>query len=212
MSLNKNIIKWQQKWGLGNMQVFSYGNRKLPTETLIVNITSAKNCPSEKLGLCKCSDVCYAKKCERIYKNYLNKNEIVESYMYLWDNEDIINMLIHYIIYSPIKIKYVRLNEAGDFPDQQSIERWSKIGNWLYKVFGIKTYCYTCREDLNFKGVKFIVNASSLNMTAHRWFLCVNKKSFDQLPKDAIKCKGDCRKCKLCFDSKYQGIIYCKQH
>lgn len=38
-------------------------------------------------------------------------------------------MLIHYIIYSPIKIKYVRLNEAGDFPDQQSIERWSKIGN-----------------------------------------------------------------------------------
>ncbi len=65
------------------MQVFSYGNSKLPKETLIVNITSAQNCPSDKLGLCNCSKVCYAKKCERIYKNYLNKNLMVESYMCL---------------------------------------------------------------------------------------------------------------------------------
>ena len=43
------------------MQLFSYGNSKLPTETLIVNITSAHNCPSDKLGLCNCNDVCYAK-------------------------------------------------------------------------------------------------------------------------------------------------------
>lgn len=65
------------------MQVFSYGNRKLPSHTLIVNITSAKNCPSEKLGFCVCSKVCYAKKCERIYKAYLEKNLLIESYMYL---------------------------------------------------------------------------------------------------------------------------------
>lgn len=65
------------------MQVFSYGNRKLPKETLIVNITSAQNCPSDKLGFCKHSKICYAKKCERIYKNYLEKNLLIESYMYL---------------------------------------------------------------------------------------------------------------------------------
>lgn len=63
------------------MQVFAYGNRKLPDQTLIVNITSAQHCPSAELGFCKCKDVCYAKKCERIYKNYLNKNLMVESYM-----------------------------------------------------------------------------------------------------------------------------------
>jgi hypothetical protein len=63
------------------MQLFSYGNSKLPTETLIVNITSAHNCPSDKLGLCNCSNVCYAKKCERIYSNYLNKNLKVEKLM-----------------------------------------------------------------------------------------------------------------------------------
>ena len=61
------------------MQVFSYGNSKLPAETLIVNLTSAQNCPSEKLGFCKCANVCYAKKCERIYKSYLNKNLTLEK-------------------------------------------------------------------------------------------------------------------------------------
>lgn len=64
------------------MQVFSYGNTKLPKETLVVNITSATTCPSEKLRLCRCSKVCYAKKCERIYKAYLHKNTLIESYMY----------------------------------------------------------------------------------------------------------------------------------
>lgn len=121
-------------------------------------------------------------------------------------------MLLYYIIYSPVKIKYVRLNEAGDFPNQQSVDRWSRIGRWLYKVFGIKTYCYTCREDLNFKGVNFIVNASSPKIKAHRWFFCIDRNKFNQLPKESVKCNGNCRNCKLCYDSKYQGVIYCKQH
>lgn len=210
--MNKNIVKMQAKWNLGNMQVFSYGNRKLPKETLIVNITSATNCPSEKLGFCRCNAVCYAKKCERIYKAYRHKNDLIESYMYFWDDKELKEMLLYYILNAPVKIKYVRLNEAGDFPNQQSVNRWSEIGRWLYKVFGIKTYCYTCREDLNFQDVNFIVNSSSPNLCGHRWFFCVNKTQFENLPSNSITCKGDCRKCKLCYDSKYRGVIYCKQH
>lgn len=210
--MNKYILKIQKKWNLGNMQIFSYGNTKLPKETLIVNITSAINCPSEWLGLCRCAKICYAKKCERIYKAYLNKNLLIESYMHLWNDEDIKEMLMYYILNSPVKIKYIRLNEAGDFPNQQSIERWSKISLWSYRVFNIKTYCYTCREDLNFKKVNFIVNSSSPKIKAHRWFFCIDKVQYEQLPNNSVKCKGDCSICKLCYDSKYQGIIYCKQH
>ena len=79
--MNKKILAINAKYNLGNMQVFSYGNRKLPAETLIVNITSAQHCPSDKLGLCEISNICYAKKCERIYKNYLGKNLVIESLM-----------------------------------------------------------------------------------------------------------------------------------
>lgn len=121
-------------------------------------------------------------------------------------------MLSAYIENAPITIKYVRLNEAGDFPNQQSIDQWSEISLWLWDTYRIKTYCYTCREDLNFSNVHFIVNSSSLAIRAHRWFLCTSKEDFEKLPKKAVKCAGDCRKCSLCYDSKYRGIIYCKQH
>lgn len=211
--MNKNIVNLQdRKWNLGKMQVFAYGNSKLPKETLIVNITSAQNCPADRLGLCKCSKVCYAKKCERIYKSYLNKNLLIESYMYFWEEDDIKEMLMYYIMYSPTKIKYVRLNEAGDFPNQTSVDMWSRISKWLYKLFKIKTYCYTCRSDLNFKNVNFIVNGSNPNVRTNRWFFCVNKDQFNKLPKSSIKCIGNCRICKLCYESSYQGVIYCKQH
>lgn len=210
--MNKNIIAAQSIWNLGNMQVFSYGNKKLPKETLIVNITSAQNCPSDKLGFCKHSKICYAKKCERIYKNYLEKNLLIESYMYLWNSSDIINLLCAYIDNAPVKIKNIRLNEAGDFPNQSNVIEWSNIAEYINNKYGISTYCYTCREDLDFSNVKFIVNASTQNIKADRYFLCVNKEDFKKLPKNSITCKGNCNLCKLCYDSNYHGIIYCKQH
>lgn len=210
--MKQSIIRLQTKWGLGNMQIFSYGNSKLPKSTLIVNITSAHNCPSDIRGLCRCSHVCYAKKCERIYKNYLHKNTLIESYMYLWNDHELKELLMYYIINSPVKITHVRLNEAGDFPDQQSIYRWDRLSKWLLKVFKIKTYCYTCREDLDFSNVSFAVNASNENIQADRYFFCVDKEYYENLPDNTVKCKGDCNKCKLCYDSGYRGIIYVKQH
>lgn len=210
--MNRNILKVQSKWGLGNMQVFSYGNSKLPKSTLIVNITSALNCPSDFRKLCSCAKVCYAKKCERIYRNYLTKNLSVENFMKIWSDDELKEMLKVYIEHSPTKITHVRLNEAGDFPDQNSIERWNKIADWLLTTFNITTYCYTCREDLNFSNVNFIVNASSKNIKANRYFFCLDKLSYENLPSNAVKCKGDCNKCRICYTNNYKGIVYVKQH
>lgn len=210
--MNKQILAINAKYNLGNMQVFSYGNRKLPAETLIVNITSAKNCPSDKCGFCNINDKCYAKKCERIYKNYLNKNLVIEECMKSWSIEQLIEILTVYIQNSPKQIKYIRLNEAGDFIDQLNVNSWSTIAKYMYTHFGIKTYCYTCREDLDFSCCYFTINASSQKINAKRYFLCVDKNKFENLSENTIKCKGDCKTCKLCYDSNYSGIIYCKQH
>lgn len=210
--MNKNILAINAKWNLGNMQVFSYGNSKLPAETLIVNLTSAHNCPSEKLGFCKCANVCYAKKCERIYKAYLNKNLTLEKLVQSWTIADWKDILRVYIQNAPKSIKYVRLNEAGDFPSQEMVDIFNELSNWLYGTFNIKTYCYTAREDLDFSNAYFAVNASSQNIKANRYFLCTDKQIFDNLPNYTIKCKGDCKKCSICYDSNYKGIIYCKQH
>ena len=72
-------------------QVFTYGNSKLPKSTLIVNLSSAENCPSRKRGLCEIEDKCYARKCERIYPNYKKKNLIVEGWFNSASDEDIID-------------------------------------------------------------------------------------------------------------------------
>ena len=87
-----------------------------------------------------------------------------------------------------------------------------QIEMFINEAFNIKTYCYTAREDLDFSNVYFAVNASSQNIKANRYFLCTDKQTFDNLPNRTIKCKGDCKKCSICYDSNYKGIIYCKQH
>jgi hypothetical protein len=122
-------------------------------------------------------------------------------------------MLSLYIDNSPVKIKYLRLNEAGDFPDQRSVNRWSMLSDWLNDKYGIKVYCYTCRLDLDFSKATFAVNGSNEEINnAKRFFICVDKDEYESLPEHSVTCKGNCRLCKLCYDSKYKGVIYCKQH
>lgn len=180
---------------------------------MIVNITSAHNCPSDNLGLCPHSKVCYAKKCERIYKSYLAKNLLVEELMNKWSKEDIIEILESYINNCPHEIKYIRLNEAGDFPNQQSVDLWDEIAEYFDNYYNIKTYCYTCRSDLNFCHIiHYNVNASITSIHAQRYFLCVDKETYAQLDPKVVKCKGDCRICSLCYKSSYKGVIYVKQH
>ena len=98
-------------------QVFSYGNSKLPKSTLIVNLSSAENCPSRKRGLCEIEDKCYARKCERIYPNYKKKNLIVEEWFNSASDDDIINFMDYSIEDAPVKVIYCRLYEAGDCRD-----------------------------------------------------------------------------------------------
>lgn len=132
--------------------------------------------------------------------------------MKLWDYEDLVEMLNIYISKAPIRVKYLRLNEAGDFPDQKSVDTWNRISIYLREQYGIKTYCYTCRNDLDFSNVNFAVNASRLDIEAKRHYLCIDKDKFEKLPSNVVKCCGDCNKCKLCYDSNYEGIIFVKKH
>ena len=55
--MKKNILQVQNLL-LPNYtgSVFAYGNSKLPKNTLIVNLSSAQNCPSKSHGLCKVAD------------------------------------------------------------------------------------------------------------------------------------------------------------
>jgi len=215
--MKKSIRIIQEKVFSGfNGKVFAYGNTKLPKSTLIVNLTSASNCPAKALGLCDVANVCYAYKCEKIYKNYRNKNLAVEEWLACADDVDILSLLNAYIEGSTIPITHMRIDEAGDFRDQTQIVQWNEFAKYLFVRWGIVTYTYTHRSDLDFTvATHIMVNGSCPGVAgARRLYLCVSPEVYSQiqLQRGEYKCIADCNRCTACSSINHIHTIYAKQH
>ena len=65
--------------------IFSKGNAKIGKDTIITNMSPAMKCPSDKLGLCKMSKKCYAKKAEIQYHHVVPQHR--EKQMICWETE-----------------------------------------------------------------------------------------------------------------------------
>ncbi len=115
-----------------------------------------------------------------------------------------------------VKIKQLRLNEAGDFRDQEQVRQWNRIAGRLKREHGITTYTYTARNDLDFsRAPNLIVNASNPGTRgACRRFICTEGKVFDKLElgSNEAKCPGDCTICNLCSTRNRIKRIYCRRH
>ena len=167
--------------------IIAFGNKKLPKTTAIFNMGSAMNCPSDKLGLCKLSKECYAKKAEVMYKAVKPYRDRQASY---WLKNTALTFVVDFlqsIEKKRLKPSHLRLNESGDFYSQNCVIKAEKIASEL-KKYGIKVYCYTARKDLDFSACKsLIINGSGFKKDGiKRAFTAV--RSFD---KNALKCVGD---------------------
>lgn len=114
------------------------------------------------------------------------------------------------------KIKTLRLNEAGDFRDQNDVRKWNKVAGYLWNKYRIKSYTYSHMKHLDFSRAPFIVVNGSVRgiKGAARNYLCVNRKTFDRmtLGPNERKCPLDCTKCHMCTDRKFKGTIYVPKH
>lgn len=187
----------------------SRGNHKLGKDTLILNMSPARDCPSRKKGLCKVADICYARKAERQYPAVIPyRMKQAES----WNDstaEEIYNDIINIVRRAKKNVtKYVRFSESGDFNTQRDVTKMSKIADKL-EPYGIRMYGYTARQDLNFKNISrnMVVNGSSFR----------EDNEFTAVPKDYMLepqemfCPGDCRDCHAC-KNKNNLRIMCKYH
>lgn len=184
-------------------KLLSEGNIKIPPETAIFNMTSAKNCPSLKLGLCQAfcdgKHICYAKKAEySCYPNVLPYRMMQEEY---WKNITANEFVVDFVLVNSLKAKpftSLRFNESGDFTDQRCVDKAEKIASMLHR-FGIRCYNYTSRKDLDFSRCRYLVVSGS-NFTkkgiSNIFKIIKNKK---ELPKGFGLCKGNCRVCKRCL-------------
>jgi hypothetical protein len=187
-----------------------YGNAKLGINTIIINMGTATDCPSAKLGMCNAINLgikCYALKAEEQYPNS------VPAYRYrqfeYWRNNTgnkIANDIIQKIANKTgDPIKYIRFNESGDFWDQEDIKKLSIIAKKL-KNFGIVTYGYTARHDLNYDKVEFLVKGSGHTKGNNGMTTIITKDQ--EVPEGFKLCPGSCKSCNLCMVNKKFNIAF----
>lgn len=174
--------------------LLSFGNKKLPKSTAIFNMGSAYECSSEKLGLCKVADICYAKKAEKMYPSVLPYRNRQTAFWRNTNANEFTELFFESIKGKKERISMLRVSESGDFENQKDVETWEQIATNL-KTKNVVTYVYTARRDLDYsKCFNLVVNGSDFQTEGVKHsFTAVKQFS----PKSA-RCLADCRICHLC--------------
>ena len=197
--------------------VFSYGNKKLPRNTMIFNLTTAMNCPSK---LCKFFDTCYAKAGDNKNINPALsglRNQFMLKYITI---KEFLKLIEMYIEYAPMRIKRIRVSESGDFSTQQQVDVAKKLAAHLKKKYNIDTVVYTA-QPFDFSGNELIVNASNEKVIgADRYFYARDLKTFNEMGIDMTEdlkikymedgqpyymCPCECRKCNFCYRTRQEN-------
>ena len=197
--------------------VFSYGNKKLPRNKMIFNLTTAMNCPSK---LCKFFDTCYAKAGDNKNINPALsglRNQFMLKYITI---KEFLKLIEMYIEYAPMRIKRIRLSESGDFSTQQQVDVAKKLAAHLKKKYNIDTVVYTA-QPFDFSGNELIVNASNEKVIgADRYFYARDLKTFNEMGIDMTEdlkikymedgqpyymCPCECRKCNFCYRTRQEN-------
>jgi len=191
---------------------YSIGNRKIGKDTLIFNMGSATNCPSKLAGLCDIN--CYAMKPERMYPQTLPYRSRQEKYWLETDAFEIAEE-IQKAFNRKLKteLKYVRVNEAGDFHSKACVEKLIQIAEILPHI---KLYTYTHRSDLitdnMYVPANLVINTSNFTRRGFNQFKAITEikvhgmKEIAKNKKEILKfadfaCMGDCSICGYCKKS-----------
>lgn len=136
--------------------LFSIGNAKLSSDTLIINFTSALGCPS--MNDCPITQkACYAVAGENRLKNTRRKNLIVQNLVMrarannlLQGLFDIAELYItESIAHTKKPIKFIRYNEAGDFVDQNMLVMAAKFSKKVRDKYNVLSMAYTANPRID---------------------------------------------------------------
>lgn len=202
----------------GNFE-YSIGNKKIGKDTIIFNMGSATECASKQAGLCEIN--CYAMKSERLYPQTLPFRQRQEKYWLETDAFEIAERINEIATKRnsntrvKSKIKYVRINEAGDLHSTECLTKLIKVAKMLPDLV---LYTYTHRKDLiksnTWKRLpnNLVINTSNFKRKNLNEFYCDTEVKLPRLKgennyllvrselkkKHGHACLGDCSKCNLC--------------
>lgn len=187
---------------------FARGNKKLPDSTFILNMNSATDCPSLKLGMCQCPSSgkgsCYAMKPEIQYPNALkSRREQARIWKKLSAREIATQLLDASHRARKNKMKAFRFSEAGDFDSQDDVDKMSEVCAILSEA-GVKCYGYTARKDLDYSELKLFASVQGSGFMVTNEFRLLKTQAEADSFKGLI-CPADCRTCSACVVAK--GIV-----
>lgn len=194
------------------MQIkLSNGNSKIGRDTLILNLNSATDCPTKKLGMCRIHKICYALQPEMRYKDRVLKHRRQQAKIWNSTTAKKLAKMIIDVAHTKHKhpIKYLRVSESGDFRHQADVRKLSVIADKL-KQHRIKVYTYTSRRDLNFDNLSKNLVVSGSGFMIHNNFIAVRNYSGKHL-----RCKANCRICDFCkkrnhltIENQFHGVAF----
>lgn len=194
---------------------YSVGNTKIGKDTLIINMGSAKECPSKKLGMCKI-ERCYALQAEIQYPNVLPYRMRQENYWLSTDAIDIVEDISYVFSYNgkirKTDLRFVRVNESGDFHSRKCLTKLIHIAKMMPTIV---FYTYTHRSDIVDNGTfkrlpkNLVLNCSNFERKGLNTFKAIasvkvhTMKAFPKVRKEILKfadfaCVGDCSICGYC--------------
>ena len=170
------------------------GNKKIGKDTLILNMTSATDCPSRKRGLCQLKNTkqCYALQPERMYPQCLPFRRAQEEQWDRMSAEEIAEVIAGIVKRARKPIKYLRFSEAGDFRTQADVNKMSRLAD-LLRPAGLRVYGYTARSDLSYGKVSRNMVLTGSGFIVHNQFRAV-----EELSGAHPVCPGNCRSCNRC--------------
>jgi hypothetical protein len=180
------------------------GNVKIPKTTAIFNMGSATDCPSYKLGLCQAvlngKRVCYAIKSEKSYRPFtLPFRRKQEKYWKASSAEKFATDFIALNLFKPVPFNALRFNEAGDFWSQECLDKAETIARILRR-YGVRTYCYTARRDLDFSHCNYlVVSGSGFKKEGIKGIFLMVRNAKKDRPRGFGICKGSCAGCGRCL-------------
>lgn len=187
--------------------LFSKGNKKLPKDTYIMNVGTALDCPSEKLGLCPVARECYAKKAERIYPQVTPYRQAQRKVFDDVSAADIASAIIGAKDRAKKPMRKFRFSEAGDFANQSDVDKMADVCR-LLSVAGLDCYGYTARTDLDLSRLLAVASVCISNDLNRSKWMEAGANRFEQVKKFSgkrLRCVADCTICDFC--SRYRGKV-----
>lgn len=193
------------------------GNRKLGRDTLVLNMGSAKNCPSKALGMCLVTGCCYATKAERLYPGALPYRERQAAFWKSHSAQEINNRFDELLISKKRQghqlvdsIRFLRINESGDFWGQACVDKAEAVADHLADKYGIITYGYTARADLDYTGLSWLIIRGSGIDERPLGMAGVTKvvEKGEKPGKNWVICPGNCKACNVCKSHLDQNVAF----